>query len=104
MLPRQQGVYGIAERSWCLQQVRVRIDRLLGRLPVLQHARQAALDGDADACPPESRAPALYVVAALCALGEVLTLPARSPYAPASADGCTWGAWLAFPVKARAHA
>ena len=82
----------------------MRIDRLLGRLPALQHARQAALDADADACPPEARAPALYVVAALCALGEVLALPARSPYAPASADGCTWGAWLAFPVKARACA
>ncbi|KAK9832006.1 hypothetical protein WJX81_007953 [Elliptochloris bilobata] len=81
--------------------VRVRIDRLLGRLPALQHARQVALNADGDAVPQEARAPALYVVAALCALGEVLALPARSPFAPASADGCTWGAWLAFPIKYR---
>ncbi len=79
-------------------QVRVRIDRLLGRLPALQHARP--VDGDAGG--EEARAPALYVVAALCALGEVLALPARSPYTPATQDGCTWGAWLTFPIKARA--
>jgi hypothetical protein len=79
-------------------QVRVRVDRLLGRLPALQHARP--VDGDAGG--EEARAPALYVVAALCALGEVLALRARSPYTPATQDGCTWGAWLTFPIKARA--
>ena len=76
-------------------QVRVRVDRLLGRLPALQHTR--GVDGDAGG--EEARTPALYVVAALCALGEVLALPARSPYAQAAQDGCSWGAWLTFPIK-----
>ncbi|KAK9811578.1 hypothetical protein WJX72_006428 [[Myrmecia] bisecta] len=75
-------------------QFRVRVDKLLGRLP-------AYLD-----CTPEDlvegvRPSSLYVVGQLCAHGEVLGLPSRSRYAEAGLQDCTWGTWLAFPVKYR---
>ena len=80
-------------------QVHVRVDHLTGLVTDTEssHLRPEARDEDGPG--PSGRYPALYVVGQLCAFGEVLGLPAHAPISVATADGCSWGSILSFPLK-----
>ncbi len=77
----------------------MRVDHLNGLITDTNGRPDKANGYDEDSPGPSGRFPALYVVGQLCAFGEVLGLPARAPIAQATAEGCTWGFILYFPIK-----
>ena len=69
-------------------QVKVRIDKLLGKFGVLNKND----DGSA-------RPSALYASGDLCASNKKLGLTSRTPFAESDGNGASWGAPLLFPIK-----
>lgn len=70
------------------KQVKVRVDKLLGKLKVLNKND----DGSA-------RPSALYASGDLCASKKKLGLTSRTPFAESDGSGASWGAPLIFPIK-----
>ena len=92
-------VWGARLRHRREVQVHVRVDHLTGLVTDIDNNSFRTDLRDDEGSSPSGCYPALYVVGQLCAFGEVLGLPAHAPIAVATADGCSWGSILSFPLK-----
>ena len=72
-------------------QVKVRIDKLLGKIQPLNKKD----DGTA-------RPSALYASVDLCASNKKLGLSSRTPFAETEGAGAAWGSYIHFPIKVSA--
>ena len=69
-------------------QVCLRVDQLLGLVPLLH-------SGHNSACRPSS----LYVTAELSSSGHSLGVQLRTPFAECAGQGPSWNSLLKFPIK-----
>ena len=75
----------------------IRVDHLHGLIADAKGRPSKYNDSDGE--PGSADYPALYIEGQLCAFGEALGMPARAPIAQATAEGCSWGSVLSFPLK-----
>ena len=69
----------------------MKISRLVGQVKLLNSDKEGVGTG--------KRPSSLYVTAELCAYGEVLGLPSRTPFAECFGGNTQWASWITFPIK-----